>query len=66
MYPNMENIIVVPNNKKNGNYYGNPSLSHFKENSGKKPFIAKLKHHIMHPSEKNMFIVPNQKNRDYY
>ena len=29
MYPNMEKMIIVPNPKKNGDYYENPSLTHF-------------------------------------
>ena len=28
MYPNEENMIVVPNNKKNGDYYEKHSLTH--------------------------------------
>ena len=31
MYPNEVNMIVVPNNKKNGDYYEYPSLSQFKD-----------------------------------
>ena len=29
MYPNEKNMIVVPNNEKNGVYYEYPSLPHF-------------------------------------
>ena len=29
MYPNVENMIVAPYHKKNGDYYENPSLTHF-------------------------------------
>ena len=29
MYPNVENVIVVLNYKKNRDYYENPSLTHF-------------------------------------
>ena len=29
IYPYTENMIIVPNNKKNGDYLENPSLSHF-------------------------------------
>ena len=29
VYPNKENIVVVPNHNRNGEYYENPSLSHF-------------------------------------
>ena len=29
VYPNMEDIIVVCNHKRNGDYYENLSLSHF-------------------------------------
>ena len=29
IYPYMENMIVVPNHKKIGDYYENPSLTHF-------------------------------------
>ena len=37
IYPNKENVIVVPNREKNGDYYENLSLSHsmdehYKEN----------------------------------
>ena len=29
LYPNVENMVVVPNHKRTGNYYENPGLSHF-------------------------------------
>ena len=29
MYPIVENMIVAPNHKKNGDYYENRSLTHF-------------------------------------
>ena len=28
-YPKEENVFVVPNRKNNGDYYENPSLTHF-------------------------------------
>ena len=44
VYPNMENMTVVPNHKKNGDYYEDPSLTHlttnfdYTDNGGKKTF----------------------------
>ena len=29
MYPNVKNMIVVPNHKKNGDFYENPGWPHF-------------------------------------
>ena len=31
MYPNVENMIVMPSQKKNVDYYENPSLAHLKD-----------------------------------
>ena len=30
MYPNKENVFIVPKHQKNGDYYENPSLSHLR------------------------------------
>ena len=29
VHPNVENMVVVPNHNRNGDYYENPSLSYF-------------------------------------
>ena len=50
MYPNVENMIIVPNHNRNGDYYENqvylipPINFNNKENGGKKDFLAKTKH----------------------
>ena len=46
MYPNVENMIVVPNHKKIGDYYENPSLTknfYYKENDENKTFSCQTK-----------------------
>ena len=49
LYPNEKNMIIVPNHKKNGDYYKNPCLSNlmndflFKEKWWKEAFLAKPK-----------------------
>ena len=55
MYPNDENMIVVPNNKKKGDYCEHVCLISwmnidYKENDEKKNFLANPKHQY-HVSE---------------
>ena len=74
MYPNMENMITVPNHKKNGDYYENPSLIHFTDElwlQGKwwneKLFVQIQSINIVYPNVESMIVVPNhKKNVDYY
>ena len=74
MYPNEVNMIVVPNNKKKGDYFEYPSLSNFTSEHqlqgkwwSKKLFLPNQSINIMYPNEMNMIVVPNNKsNGDYY
>ena len=65
MYPIVENMIVVPNQKKNGDYLENPILTHFIDELclyGKwwkeKLFLQIQCINIMYPNKKNMIVVP--------
>ena len=74
MCSNVENMIIVPDHKRNGEYYKNPSLAHFtdellllgklwKENL----FLQNQSINIVYPNKENMILVPNnQKNGDDY
>ena len=69
MYPNVENMIIVPNHTQNGDYCENPSLTHYyKEICEMKSFFSESKaSNIMFPNVENMIIVPNhKKNVDCY
>ena len=54
VYPNAVNMIVVPNNQKNVDYYEYPSLSrltneiNYNENGGRKSFSCKSKASTSH------------------
>ena len=55
----MYNMIIVPNRKKNGDYY--------KENGGKKSFSLESQSiNIMHPYADNLVVVPKHKKNGYY
>ena len=63
MYPNAVNMIVVPNNKKNGDHYENPSLTHLMDNLWfkgkwwkKKLFLPKQHVNIMYPNKENLIM----------
>ena len=49
IYPNEENVFVVPNHEKKGDYYKSPCLSHCqtnfnsKQNYGKRSFLYETK-----------------------
>ena len=68
MYPNEVNMIIVPNNKKNRDYYGYPWLSHFTDElwlEGKwwkqKLFLQIQSINIVYPNKVNMIAVTNNK-----
>ena len=68
MYPNAVNMIVVPNNKKNGDCYYYPSLSYFVDGlwlwgklKKEKIFLQIQSINIMYPNMENMIVVPTTK-----
>ena len=65
VYLNVVNMIVVPNHKKNGDYYKNPSLTYFtnelwlQEKWSNKKLLLEIKCvNIMYPNVENMIVVP--------
>ena len=72
MYPNVENMILVPINKKNWDYYEYPSLSRFidelyyKANGGKKKLLLQIQSiNIMYPNEKHLNVMPITKRVEF-
>ena len=68
MYLNVENMVVVSNHKKNGDYYENASLTYFTnelwlhENLKKqKLFLQLLSLNIIYPNGEHMIVVPIKK-----
>ena len=64
IYPNEENVFVVPNNKKKRDYYVNPCLSNWKmninsKNGWKRCFLLKPKTQYHLSKEENVLMVPN-------
>ena len=68
MYINDENLFMVPNHKKNKDYYANPFLSYLMDKlwfSGKMAeemlLVWNQSIDIMYPNDENMFMVLNHK-----
>ena len=72
VYPNEENMLMMPNQEKNGDNYENPCSTFSSNNYDlRKKWEGKLflnqNINILYPNEENMFTMPNHKeNRDYY
>ena len=74
MYPNVENMTIVPNHTKNGDYYKNQTLTNFTDDYGlqgkcwnEKLFMQIQSINTMYHNMENMAVVPNdKKNADYY
>ena len=71
VYPNKKTMIVVPNNKKNGDFYEYLSLSQFMEEhliTGEvvegKLFLKIQSIHILYPNVEKMIVVPNHKKNE--
>ena len=69
MYPNKENMIVIPNNKRNKDYYENPSLSDLMDEFWlrkmleRELFLPNQSTNIIYPNKENMIVVPNHKKK---
>ena len=64
VYPNVKNMIVVPINKRNRDYYEYPSLCHFRDELQlqgnwwkEKLFLQNQSINILYPNEEDMIVV---------
>ena len=73
VYPNEKNLYLVPNHKKNRDYYNNPHLIHLMDELWLLGKLREKEHlmqnqsiNIVYPKRENVFMIPNhEKKRDY-